>query len=411
MSLNFVSKLKKKVFSSRYENVTLRLNVRNVELSRVRSDEIIQDISEIDDIIENKYGKIVLGGYKAGVYSLDNDSLWGVLSPLFRSKYVQEVFIRGRNIFATIKGRRYRVYVEGFVPEKFISKVIVRSRAKVSYQSPEAEAELEGWRLYFKMPFVSGKWEMSATKLVNIPDFLELVNPLLAARLISLMFKPSTVVIIGPAGSGKTTFLNSLLNKILQIFPMLKVSIIEQVHELNVDSGIVNFSRVNVRDMTTLLRQAIRYERPDLLVVGELRSEEVISWIDVGRNGVATVTTFHSPSLSKAISSMNYVLKRNVYSSSVEDVIDVFVICRKYVLPNNYIKRGIEEIYYNIRGKLFPLFIDGVNLSEEIFMRVTPTKTMFGNFSEIYLILKKRFGYISSEAMFGEFDPIFIDDL
>ena len=218
------------------------------------------------------------------------------------------------------------------------------------------------------------------------------------------------MVIVWPAGSGKTTFLNSLLNKILDIFPLLKVSIIEQVRELRVDKGILNFSKVNIRSITTLLRQSIRYERPDLLVVGELRSEEVASWIDVGRNGVATITTFHSPSLSRALASMSYFLKKSVYSSRIEDVIDIFVICRKYIRSDNVVDRNIEEVYYNINGKLFPLFIEGYNLSEEVFSRFMPSKTMLGSFAEIYSLLRNRFSVFSSSNKFRDFEPVFIDD-
>jgi len=407
----FIHKLRKKVFSAKEKgDVVLRLNVRSVELKHDRGHCILGDIQAIDEIIENKFGKIALSGLEAHVYPIVVDNIWDVLSPLFCSEYVQEIFIRGNKIFATIKERRYKVIVENFNPEKFISRIVIKSKARVSYHNPEAESELRGWRLYFKLPLVSEKWELTATRIIDIPDLLDLIDPLLAARMVSLVFKPSTMVIIGPAGSGKTTFLNSFINKVLEVFPLLKVSVIEQVRELRVNGGIVNFSKVNIRNMTTLLRQAIRYERPDLLIVGELRSEEVASWIDAGRNGVATITTFHSPSLLKALSSMSYLLKKDVYNSDVEDVIDLFVICRKYVFPNNIINRGVEEVYYNINGKFYPLFIEGYNLQEEIFNRFAPSKTMLGSFTEIYSMLRRRFGCIFANMKFKDFEPIFVDD-
>jgi len=208
--MSFVHRLRKRILSSKKkDSVVLRLNVRSVELLQGKEDKTLKNIRNIDEIIENKFGKIVLSGSEAKIYPLVNDNAWGVLSSLFSSKYVQEIFIRGRELFATIKGRRYKVFIEDFVPEKFITRIIVKSKARVSYHNPEAESEFKGWRLYFKMPLVSGEWELTATRILDIPDLLDLIDPLLAARMISLIFKPSAMVIIGPAGSGKTTFLNS----------------------------------------------------------------------------------------------------------------------------------------------------------------------------------------------------------
>jgi len=418
MTEDFIKNLRKKLSLPKKRNtLVFKLNVNKFSLTSssednnlVYSSNLDSNLEKIERIIQNEKGKIVLSGSKAYVYTVDGEGCWSVLSPLFSSNEVQEVFIRGYTIFATINNRRYRVIVDGFNPEKFMSRTAVRSRSRISYRNPETEAELGGWRLYFKLPIISGEWELTATRMIDVPKLTTLIDSLLATRLISLIFKPSTMVIVGPAGSGKTTFLNSFINKIVEIFPLLKISVIEQVRELNIKGGIVNYSSANIRKVTTLLRQSIRYERPDILIVGELRSEEIGSWIDVGRNGVATITTFHSPSLSIALSSMNYFLERDARETRIENVVDIFIVCRKYFSQDGTIRRGVEEAYLNKNGKFYPLYLDGFNLSEDIFMRIVPRKTMLGRFDSIYSLLKEML-LNNQEIRYKRFDPIFLEDI
>lgn len=329
---------------------------------------------------------IMIIGRKLFIKPQEARGVWGQLAPLFSQGSVQEVFIRGNSIYATLGDERYEVIVRKFDARRFINRLAIRSGARLSYRDPESEAELDGWRLYFKLPLVSREWELTATRLTEVPRLDSIVHPLLAARLTIASLKPSVAVIVGPAGSGKTTLLNSLLNSIVGSYPSLRISIVEQVREIRAPKGIISMSVAGMRDVTTLLRQAVRYERPDVLVLGELRSEEIWSWIEAGRLGIAAITTYHAPSLGRAIESMASLFKQGVEleASDVVKLIDMFIVCRKSVSASGKIERGLVEAYLTHRGRLVPLYLDGLHLDEETFTRLMPERILVGSFAREY---------------------------
>ncbi len=110
------------------------------------------------------------------------------------------------------------------------------------------------------------------------------------------------LVINGPTGSGKTTFLNSILNFI----PTNKrvVAIEERVSELDIpitnhltiiaDSD--NPRRTSFQALVNTLRQ-----RPDYIVVGEIRGKETKIFFQALNTGHAGMTTFHSKNIYEMI--------------------------------------------------------------------------------------------------------------
>lgn len=251
-------------------------------------------------------GRVAFAGDKVVVYAT-REGVWGPLQPLIDYPETQEVFIRGGEVEATIGDRRYGVELPVELDaERLIQRLAILSNVRLSEAEPQAEAEHGGWRLYFKVPLVSGRWEVTAARIVEVPPLAELVPPLLAARLLALVMRPSVAVMMGPSGSGKTTLLNSLLCEVLRLWPHLRVSIVEQVRELVLPER-ANIARSVARPgtpVTLLIRQSLRYERPELFALGELRGEEVWSWVEAGRLGIATLTTIHAPSLEKGVETM-----------------------------------------------------------------------------------------------------------
>ncbi len=110
------------------------------------------------------------------------------------------------------------------------------------------------------------------------------------------------LIINGPTGSGKTTFLNSVLNFI----PINKrvVAIEERVSELNIplenyfviitDSN--NPRKSSFQALVNTLRQ-----RPDYIVVGEIRGKETKIFFQALNTGHAGMTTFHSKNIYEMI--------------------------------------------------------------------------------------------------------------
>ncbi len=396
-SFQLLEKKLAKVESKKEHKVKVKLRKPAIQVSGDGIAEIAKtlEVKEYMKIVTCESGKLVFNEDAVYLYPLKRESIWGALAPIIELPDTQEVFIRGDRVWATIRGKRYRVLVEDFEPEKVINKLVIKSGAQIDYSKPQSEAEIGNWRLYFKLPLISGDIEMTATRVVGVPSLSEMVDPILAARLIAVVLKPSVVAIVGPAGSGKTTLLSSLLNEIVSLYPHLRISVVEQVREIRVNGGNVAYSKAGpATPITTLIRQSMRYERPDILVLGELRGEEIWSWVEAGRLGIAALTTYHSPNAEKAVFSMAELMRQNIHDATVETVlrlVDCIVVMKKY-LVEGIIRREVEGVYLSHSGKLIALYEKGVHMSEENFKRLFPEKIMVGNFDLVYLKFKRIFG-------------------
>ncbi|RLE75723.1 MAG: hypothetical protein DRZ80_02310 [Thermoprotei archaeon] len=386
------------------------IKVKSVD---VREDKPKYKMPSYNKVVEIPSGRLAFGDEILYVYPIKTRSPWGVLTPLVEYPHTQEIFLRGEELVATIDNKRYNVEIyASFNPEKLVNKLAILACPKgLTEENPQAEGELDNWRLYFKLPSLSGMVEMTATKVISIPELESIIHPLLATRLILLTLKPSVVAIVGPAGSGKTTLLNSLLNKILKIFPQkFRVSIVEQIAELVIpDKAEIARSRAGPKtSVTTLLRQSMRYERPDILVLGELRGEEIWSWVEAGRLGIATLTTYHSPSVQKAVNSMAGLMRVNMPDADALDVlnlIDVFIVSKKYITFEG-IKRGVDAVYVSDGRKLYAIYSNGIHMPEKAFLEFIPARIMVGDSEQVYDSLKILFRVKVNEIAFSELETL-----
>lgn len=153
--------------------------------------------------------------------------------------------------------------------------------------------------------------------------------------LIEIIKGKENFVIIGGTGSGKTTLLKAMLNEVIQE----RVITIEDAPELNLSGNAVslttrlaNHEGAGEISISQLLREALRM-RPDRLVIGEARGEELIVLLqamNTGHSGAGF--TLHANSVTDALPRMlailagvgvNPELGRLLVSSSVTWVIEV----------------------------------------------------------------------------------------
>lgn len=119
------------------------------------------------------------------------------------------------------------------------------------------------------------------------------------SRLSELMRSGASVLISGASGSGKTTLLRAML---LEVVGQRAIAI-EDIDELRIDSP--NFVAMQSRaanvegrgsiDMSELLVESLRM-RPDRIVVGEIRSRELITLLQAAQSGHAIAATIHANS-------------------------------------------------------------------------------------------------------------------
>jgi type IV pilus assembly protein PilB len=129
------------------------------------------------------------------------------------------------------------------------------------------------------------------------------------ARLETLLnLSQGVIVVTGPAGSGKTTTLYGLLNKLKS--PDINITTVEDPIEYRLDG--INQVQVNDRqglNFATVLRSVLRQD-PDAILVGEMRDAETASIaFQAALTGHLVLTTLHT---NDALSAVNRLVDMGV---------------------------------------------------------------------------------------------------
>ncbi|MCX9081954.1 MAG: type II/IV secretion system ATPase subunit [Candidatus Methanoperedens sp.] len=117
-----------------------------------------------------------------------------------------------------------------------------------------------------------------------------------------------SIIFSGATAAGKTSSLNSVS---LFIPPLAKIVSIEDTHELMLHhtnwigsvtrESLTKGTSVNDIDMYELLRQALR-QRPEYIIVGEIRGKEGMTLFQAMNTGHTTYSTMHADSVNTVVS-------------------------------------------------------------------------------------------------------------
>lgn len=128
------------------------------------------------------------------------------------------------------------------------------------------------------------------------------VSPEILAYLWLMIEHGTNFVVIGGTGSGKTSFLNSVA---FFIPPAARIISLEDTHELNLlhenwlpsvtreSTGIGSEGKIGEVDLFTLLKESFR-QRPDFVIVGEVRGQEAFVLFQGAASGHAVACTMHA---------------------------------------------------------------------------------------------------------------------
>jgi flagellar protein FlaI len=168
----------------------------------------------------------------------------------------------------------------------------------------------------------------------------------MAAYLSMMVSNGMNIFVSGETASGKTTILNALA---AFVAPDAKIVSIEDTPEFQVPHP--NWIREVVRGalsdgdtgvgMFDLLKAALR-QRPNIIVIGEIRGEEGAIAFQAMQTGHAVMATFHASTVEKLIQRMtgSPILVPKAYI----DNLNVVVICSSVRLPNGKPGRRILSI-------------------------------------------------------------------
>jgi flagellar protein FlaI len=285
----------------------------------------------------------------------------GVIEPIVNDSYVEDVSCSGlgtifieHKIFKSVKTAIKFVNMDDL--DTYVLRLAERVKKPVSMSNPIADAVLpDGSRInivYGKELTKRGS-NFTIRKFADTPlSILELVefgslDYKMSAYLSMVIGEGMNVFVSGETASGKTTLLNAVTTFIP---PNAKVVSIEDTPELQVPhknwlQEVVQSSKAessNEVTMFDLLKAALR-QRPNEIIVGEIRGAEGAIAFQAMQTGHAVMATFHAASVQKLIQRLtgNPI---NVPKTYV-DCLNVVVIQSAVKLPNG--KSGRRALSIN----------------------------------------------------------------
>jgi flagellar protein FlaI len=285
----------------------------------------------------------------------------GVLDPMILDPNIEDISCSGLgNIFVEHKifgGLRASIGFEtNEALDKFVIELAEGIKHPVTFREPVVDATLpDGSRINIVYGADVSKRGSNFTirKFSDTPlSILELVqfgalNYDMAAYLSIILQEGMNVWVSGETASGKTTLLNALTTFIP---PEAKIVSIEDTPEVQVPHhnwirGVTRGSNkggdASEVSMFDLLKAALR-QRPNLIIVGEIRGVEGAIAFQAMQTGHACMSTFHAASVSKLIQRVtgNPI---NVPKTYVDNL-NVVVICQQVRLAKGGLGRRLTSI-------------------------------------------------------------------
>ncbi|MEM8747487.1 MAG: ATPase, T2SS/T4P/T4SS family [Actinomycetota bacterium] len=215
------------------------------------------------------------------------------LQPLLDDRSVDEVLVTGRRIWVEREGRlRPAGTLRSTSVEHLIERVLAPIGRRIDTLSPIVDARLpDGSRVCAVIPPVaidgpSLSIRRFAHRVRPLSDFAE---PAVEEICRHVVGHRHNVLVSGATSSGKTSLLAALLGL---VDPTERLIVIEDTAELPCDADHVvrlearpaDAEGVPAIDLDRLVRTALRL-RPDRLVVGEVRGDEVLALVQAMNTG------------------------------------------------------------------------------------------------------------------------------
>jgi len=286
----------------------------------------------------------------------------GFLGSVLADPLVEEVIVLGGERTFVVRNGVKRLLpevVDSDTLRHFVDRLLSGTGRRLDLASPIVSAQLEdGSRVHVTGPPVTHparlnvqirRFVVASTglqHLVELGTATQSVVDLLADAIRS----DRTILIAGAPGAGKTTMVNCLLG---EVPPDRRVVTCEEVFEISADipditqmqtreAGLDGGGRITLRD---LVRSSLR-QRPDRIVVGEVRGPEALDLLLALNAGCSGLATLHANSAVDALDKVvgycvlagQNVLVEYV-SAALASVVDLVVFLRRR--PTD---RVIEEV-------------------------------------------------------------------
>jgi flagellar protein FlaI len=315
-----LSPAERDLFTELKQGIFERLDINTKDLTREEAEKALT--SAVDDIVAD-YGLSLNPVQRAKIlYSMIKDFLGdGLIDPIMHDKYIEDISCDGVNTPIFVYHASYEsmkttlMYQDAGELDSFVTRLAQRAGKYISIAEPMLDATMgDGSRIQMTLgtevtahgsTFTIRKFRdepITPTDLIEWSTF----SPLSIAYLWLAVESGKSAIFAGGTASGKTTSLNAIS---LFIPPMAKIVSLEDTRELKLPhpNWIPSVTRDSFDsggrgeiDMYELLRAALR-QRPEYLIVGEVRGREALTLFQAMSTGHVTYSTMHADSVPSVV--------------------------------------------------------------------------------------------------------------
>jgi flagellar protein FlaI len=245
----------------------------------------------------------------------------GLIDPIMHDKYIEDISCDVVNSILFVYHSRFESMKTNLMfnnaedLDSFVTKLAQRAGKYISIAEPMLDATMsDGSRIQMTLgqevtahgsTFTVRKFKdepITPTDLIEWGTF----SPLSIAFLWLAIETGKSAIMVGGTASGKTTALNAIS---LFIPPLAKIVSLEDTRELRLphSNWIPSVTRASFDtdgkgeiDMYELLKAALR-QRPEYLLVGEVRGKEALTLFQAMSTGHVTYSTMHADSVASAV--------------------------------------------------------------------------------------------------------------
>ncbi|HML02690.1 MAG TPA: type II/IV secretion system ATPase subunit, partial [Candidatus Bathyarchaeia archaeon] len=282
--------------------------------------------TKVTELVKNYHLKIAEEAIDKLLYYIIRDFLgYAKIDPLMKDHMIEDISADGVGIPLYVWHREYEslptnvVFKEENELNSFIIRLAYLAKKNISIASPILDASLpDGSRIQLTYgseitrrgsTFTIRRFRFDPLTISDLLTFNTLSSEI-AAYFWYIIENRASVLVAGGVAAGKTSTLNCLS---MFIKPELKIVSVEDTAELNlphenwipsvVRAGYGFEENVDAITLFDLLKAAVR-QRPDFIIVGEVRGEEAYTLFQAMATGHLGMSTIHAESVDSVLRRM-----------------------------------------------------------------------------------------------------------
>lgn len=289
---------------------------------------------------------------------------YGILETPLAHPEITEVMVNGlEGVFVEVQGKIIpwpEFFTSSLELERVIHRMVSKVNRVVNTAQPIVDGRLEdGSRIHVVMPPIALNGPILTIRKFsggakNLEQLLKLgaLSHDVANYLEEQVLKRRNILVSGGTGTGKTTLLNILSQ---WLSPSERVVTVEDACELML-SHLENWVRLEMRQgscdnigavtMRQLVRASLRM-RPDRIIVGEVRGEEVLDMLQAMNTGhEGSMSTVHANSAREVLTRLETLLNTHttIGLEAIREMIVAGVDILVHLAKDRQGKRYVQEI-------------------------------------------------------------------